>query len=109
MTKILYPRHDGGVVVLHPTNELPFEEVCRKDVPAGTPYLILTDDSEIADRTFRDAWEADFSNPDGYGIGYEAWFAEKAAAEAAAEAERLAAEEAAAEQTVDAPAEEVSE
>ena len=89
MTKILYPNHDGGVVVLHPTNELPFEEVCRKDVPAGAPYLILTDDSEIADRTFRDAWEADFSNPDGYGIGADAWFAEKAAAEAAEQTEEV--------------------
>jgi hypothetical protein len=42
MKKILYPKPDGGVVVLHPTGELPFEEVCRKDVPAGLPYLILT-------------------------------------------------------------------
>ena len=109
MNKIIFPNGEGGICVVHPTGELPFEEVCRKDVPAGTPYLILTDDSEIADRTFREAWEADFSNPDGYGIGDEAWFAEKAAAEAAAEAERLAAEEAAAEQTVDAPAEEVAE
>ena len=98
MKKILYPKPDGGIVVLHPTGELPFEEVCRKDVPAGLPYLILTDLTEITDRTFRDAWEADFSNPDGYGIGPDAWFAAKAAAEAAA-----------AEQTVDAPAEEVAE
>ena len=98
MKKILYPKPGGGVVVLHPTGELPFEEVCKKDVPAGLPYLILTDVTEIEDRTFREAWEADFSNPDGYGIGSDAWFAEKAAAE-----------EVAAEQTVDAPAEEVAE
>ena len=89
MKKILYPKPDGGVVVLHPTGELPFEEVCRKDVPAGLPYLILTDVTEIEDRTFRDAWEADFSNPDGYGIGPDAWFAEKAAAEAAEKSEEV--------------------
>jgi len=79
MTKILYPNHDGGVVVLHPTGELPIEDVCQKDVPAGMPYLLLEDDSLIADRTFRNAWEADFSNPDGYGIGADAYFAAKEA------------------------------
>jgi hypothetical protein len=30
-------------------------------------------------RTFRGAWEADFTNPDGVGIGADAWFAEQAA------------------------------
>ena len=109
MSKILHPNPEGGITVLHPTGELPFEDVCQKDVPAGTPYLIVEDDVIPSDRSFRNAWEADFSNPDGYGIGADAWFAAKAAAEAAAEAERLAAEQAAAEQTVDAPAEEVAE
>jgi hypothetical protein len=98
MSKILYPNSEGGISVIHPTGELPIEDVCQKDVPAGTPYLIPSD------RSVRNAWEADFSNPDGHGIGADAWFAAKAAAEEAAEAERLAAEEAAAEQT-----EEVSE
>lgn len=98
MSKILYPNSEGGVSVIHPTGELPIEDVCQKDVPAGTPYLIVEDDAIPSDRSFRNAWEADFSNPDGYGIGPDAWFAAKAAAEAAA-----------AEQTVDAPAEEVAE
>ena len=109
MSKILYQNKDGDLCVIHPTGELPIEDVCQKDVPAGTPYLVVEDDVIPSDRSFRIAWEADFSNPDGYGLGADAWFAAKAAAEAAAEAERLAAEEAAAEQTVDAPAEEVSE
>lgn len=98
MSKILYPNSEGGVSVIHPTGELPIEDVCQKDVPAGTPYLIVEDNVIPSDRSFRNAWEADFSNPDGYGIGPDAWFAAKAAAEAAA-----------AEQTVDAPAEEVAE
>ena len=109
MTKIIYQQPNGGVAVLIPTGDLAIEDVAQKDVPAGTPYLIVEDDVVPSDRSFRNAWEADFSNPDGYGIGADAWFAAKAAAEAAAEAERLAAEEAAAEQTVDAPAEEVAE
>jgi len=94
--KILFPNSEGGICVLHPTGELPIEDVCQKDVPAGTPYLIVEDDVIPSDRSFRGAWEADFSNPDGYGIGADAWFAAKAAAEAA-------------EQTVDEPAEEVPE
>ena len=79
MTKILYPNPDGGISVIVPTGELPIEDVCQKDVPAGTPYLIVEDDDIPSDRTFRGAWEADFSNPDGYGIGADAYFAAKEA------------------------------
>lgn len=75
--KIIYPVNDG-IAVIHPTGELPFEEVCRKDVPANTPYLIVDASVIPTDRTFRGAWQADFSNPDGYGIGADAWFAEQA-------------------------------
>ena len=89
MSKILYPNSEGGISVLHPTGDLPFEDVCQKDVPAGTPYLIVEDDVIPSDRSFRNAWEADFSNPDGYGIGHEAWFAAKAAAEAAEQTEEV--------------------
>jgi hypothetical protein len=67
--KILYPNSEGGICVIHPTGELSIEDVCRKDVPAGTPYLVVEDDVVPSDRTFRNAWEADFSNPDGHGEG----------------------------------------
>ena len=79
MTKILYQNSEGGLSVIHPTGDLPIEDVCQKDVPAGTPYLIVEDDAIPSDRTFRNAWEADFSNPDGYGIGADAYFAAKEA------------------------------
>ena len=81
MTRIIYPNSEGGVAVLVPTGELPIEDVCQKDVPAGTPYLIVKDDVIPSDRSFRGAWEADFSNPDGYGIGADAWFAQQEASE----------------------------
>jgi hypothetical protein len=56
-----------SVLVPAPNCELSLEEVCVKDVPTGVPYRII-DSSELpADREFRDAWEADFTNPDGYG------------------------------------------
>jgi len=77
--KILYPNSDGSLSVIHSTGELPIEDVCQKDVPAGIPYLIVSEDDIPSDRTFRGAWEADFSNPDGYGIGADAYFAAKEA------------------------------
>ena len=79
MSKILFQNPDGSLSVIHPTGELPIEDVCQKDVPAGTPYLIVEDDVIPSDRSFRNAWEADFSNPDGYGIGADAYFAAKEA------------------------------
>ena len=77
--RIIYPTNDGGVSVIIPADcGLTIEEIAQKDVPAGVPYKI-TDISNIpTDRTFRAAWEADFTEPDGYGIGADAWFAEQA-------------------------------
>ena len=79
MSKILYPNPDGGISVIYPTGELALEHVCKKDVPAGLPYLVVADDVIPTDHSFRDAWEADFSNPDGHGIGADAWFAQQEA------------------------------
>jgi hypothetical protein len=77
--RIIYPTNDGGVAVLIPTGEIEIEEVARKDVPAGVAYKIVDVADIPSDRTFRGAWEADFTNPDGVGIGADAWFAEQAA------------------------------
>ena len=43
----------------------------------------MPDDVIPTDRTFYEAWEADFTNPTGHGIGAHAWFAEQAAKEQA--------------------------
>ena len=41
--------------------------MAKATLPVGVPYL-LVDSSEIPeDPTYRDAWTADFSSPDGYG------------------------------------------
>ena len=63
--KIIYKNENGGVSVIHPTDEalsfMTIEEIALKDVPTGLPYKIV-DDSEIpTDRTFRDAWTIDDS------------------------------------------------
>ena len=65
--KIIFPNGSGGVAVIHPTGELPIEQVAFKDVPEGVPYLFVNDEDIPSDRAYRDAWRADFSNPDGYG------------------------------------------
>lgn len=82
---IVFPNDNGGVVFCYPAPqcELSIEEIARKDVPAGKPYLLVDDADVPKDHTFFAAFEADFSNPDGYGIGAEAWFAEQAAKKAA--------------------------
>jgi hypothetical protein len=71
------PEDDSGVSIIIPTGELDIEEVARKDVPAGVPYKIVDEADIPTDRTFRDAWEANITEPDGYGIGADAWFAEQ--------------------------------
>jgi hypothetical protein len=73
--RIIHPTPDGGIAVVVPSGTLPIEDVALKDVPAGAPYLLATVDDIPADRTFRGAWEADFTTPDGEGIGADAWFA----------------------------------
>ena len=83
--RIIYPNDEGGVSIIVPAPEcgLTIEEIAAKDVPAGKPYKIVDVADIPTDRTFRAAWEADFSNPGGQGIGHDAWFAEKAAEQAA--------------------------
>jgi len=80
---IIYPNEDGWLSVVIPAPEcgLTIEEIARKDVPAGKPYHIIDESLISEDLTFFNAWQADFSSPDGNGIGHTAWFAEQAAKE----------------------------
>jgi hypothetical protein len=72
---LIYPQDDGTLALVIPTGELPIEDVAQKDVPAGVPYLIVDSADVPEDHTFFGAWEADFNNPDGHGIGADAYFA----------------------------------
>ena len=73
------PISQDGIDIIIPAPEckLSVEEIAKKDVPAGVPYKIIETADVPSDRTFREAWEADFTNPDGHGIGADAWFAEQ--------------------------------
>lgn len=81
MSIIVFPRQDGSgavsLIVPAPSAGIPILEIARKDTPIGVPFKIVSDDLLPDDLYFLDAWEVDFSNPDGYGIGCEAWFAEQ--------------------------------
>mgnify|MGYP005996714535 FL=1 len=76
MKRIIYPNDDDGVaiVVPSPNTKYTIEEIALKDVPKGKPYRIIEDHEVPTDRTFREAWEADFSEPEGFGIGPEEFF-----------------------------------
>lgn len=66
--RIIYPKDNGGVAVVIPAEcGLTIEQIAARDVPAGTPYRIVDAADVPADRTFREAWEADFSTFDGVG------------------------------------------
>jgi hypothetical protein len=79
--RIIYSTDEGGVAIVVPAPEckLTIEELAAKDVPEGKLFKIVDVADIPSDRTFRNAWEADFTNPDGVGIGADAWFAEQAA------------------------------
>ena len=77
---IVYPNDEGWLSIVSPAPEcgLTIEEIAAKDVPAGKPYHIINEDQLPQDHTFFSAWEANFTKPDGYGIGADAWFSEQA-------------------------------
>lgn len=57
-SRIIYPNDDGGISIIVPAESV---EAAMKDIPAGKPYKIIDAADIPADRTFRNAWTADFS------------------------------------------------
>lgn len=58
--RIIFPNDSGGISVIIPAPGFSAED-CLVSVPTGVPYLIVADDVIPDDRTFRDAWTADFA------------------------------------------------
>jgi len=56
--RIIYPSDNGGVVIVIPAESV---EAAMKDIPADKPYKIIDATDVPSDRTFRNAWTADFS------------------------------------------------
>jgi hypothetical protein len=63
MKLIIYPNDTGGICILTPAPEcgLSLQEIAAKDVPSGKPWKIVDAADIPADRTFRNAWTADFT------------------------------------------------
>jgi len=63
MKLIIYPNDTGGICILTPAPEcgLSLQEIAAKDVPAGKSWKIVDAADIPADREFRDAWTADFT------------------------------------------------
>ena len=59
--RIIYPNDTDGVAVVVPAPGIEQTEAL-KAVPTGKPYLIVDAADIPTDRTFRDAWTADFSD-----------------------------------------------
>ena len=67
MKKIIYAQ-ENGIAVITPSGDLSVEETALKDVPSGVKYKIIDVSDLPEDRTFRNAWEYDFTT-DFDGVG----------------------------------------
>jgi hypothetical protein len=72
--KGLFPQANGEIAIIFLQGGDSYHEVCKRVTPYGTPYLIVEDSALPADWSTSAAWEADFSNPDGIGMGPQRWF-----------------------------------
>lgn len=73
---VIFLNATGKLSVVFPMSDFPVAEVAKKDVPAGVSYLIVDQSALPPDWEFSDAWTADFSKPDGVGMGHDAWAAQ---------------------------------
>lgn len=59
--RIIYPNDTGGIAVIVPAPGISQSEAV-KAVPTDKPHLVVDAADIPTDRTFRDAWTADFSS-----------------------------------------------
>ena len=73
---IIFRTSDNKIGVCYPNetfmeeNGITIQELAKKDIPHGSPYFIADESVVPDDFTFSDAWEVDFTNPDGTGLDY---------------------------------------
>lgn len=75
--QIIYERPEGGLSVVtlvkqNPTND-DLTRSAHRNIPKDIKYKIIDNTDLPSDRDFRDAWEGDFSSPDGTSIGRTAY------------------------------------
>lgn len=59
--RIIYPNDDDGIAIVIPVPGITQDQVLNA-VPSGKPYLIVDPSVIPSDRTFRNAWQADFTD-----------------------------------------------
>jgi len=59
MKRIIFPNDEGGISIIVPIESI---DLAMKDIPSGKPYLIVDAADIPADREFRNAWTADFTD-----------------------------------------------
>lgn len=59
--RIIYPNEQGGVSIIVPVQGVTQQQALEA-VPQGSPYLVVSINDIPTDRTFRDAWQADFTD-----------------------------------------------
>lgn len=74
---IIYQDEEGRLGLVCPTDDLPIEDIANRDLPTGVPYKLINRSDLPLDNNFMDSWEYDFSDPDGYALGLDAWIAEQ--------------------------------
>lgn len=67
MNIICYPNNNSISLVVPTINNYNLHSLAKNIVPSGIGYRIISSNDIPNDRSFRDAWSLDFSNPDGYG------------------------------------------
>lgn len=68
MNKRIIFAQETGIAVITPSGDLSVVETALKDVPSGVKYKIIEQKDLPEDRTFRNAWEYDFTDSyDGVG------------------------------------------
>lgn len=69
MNQVIVFKFNESLCIVYPSGALSVQDTALKDVPNGIPFKIINTDQLPQDRTFRDAWDMDMSNPDGVGQG----------------------------------------
>jgi hypothetical protein len=82
--KGLYPEANGEIAIIFLKDGDDFDSVCQRCTPYNTPYLIVEDSDLPEDWSTSAAWDADFSTPDGIGMGPQRWLIAQAQATIAA-------------------------
>lgn len=68
MDLIIFPNEDG-ISIVYPSGDVDLETTIRYSVPEGVPYRIITEADLPEDKSQRNLWTADFTNPDGISPG----------------------------------------